>query len=101
MLFCQSLQPVCFRLTLLKFSYLDDLTVGDKISAVATDVLHIVDVRSRMSLHLYADKCELFCHQGIQVTDPLLASFQRTSVEDATLLGAPFFRGAEVDRTWS
>jgi len=43
----------------------------------------------------------LVCNPSTAVVDPLLQSFTRRSVDDASLLGAPLFTGPELDRAWS
>ena len=40
-------------------------------------------------------------HPECGVTDPTLLSFQRISVADAELLGAPLFPGSSLDKVWA
>jgi hypothetical protein len=54
-----------------------------------------------MGLTLNVGKCELFCHPNTSITDPLLLSFTRRNLKDASLLGAPLFIGPELDDAWS
>ena len=41
-----------------------------------------------MGLSLNVAKCELIAHTDLQIDDPLLQSFERVEISDATLLGA-------------
>jgi len=54
-----------------------------------------------MGLHLNVSKCELIAHQQSVVTDELLRSFLRVDVHNASLLRAPLFYVAELDKPWS
>jgi len=47
----------------------------------------------KIGLNLSISKCELISCPGCCVTDKTLLSFQRTSVANAELLGAPLFTG--------
>ena len=38
---------------------------------------------------------------GTSIADPLLQSFERIAVKDATLLGAALFHGPVLDSTWA
>ena len=102
LLFCNTIQPMLSSLeSELKLGFLDDFSVGGPAETVAADVARIVKEGGEMGLHLNASKCELIAHQGSSVTDELLQSFLRVNVRDVSLLGAPLFHGAELDKSWS
>jgi hypothetical protein len=61
----------------------------------------IVTEGSELGLALNVSKCELITHDDLPVTDSFLTRFVRTSVGEATLLGAPLFPGPALDRAWS
>jgi len=59
-----------------------------------------------MDLNLNAAKCELVAHPGLIVDvwmtpTPLLRTFSRVELGDATLLGAPLFPGRVLNDFWS
>ena len=83
----------------LKLGYLDDVSLGGPVETVAADVARIAKVGGDMGLHLNASKCELIAHQFSSVNDDLLRSFLRVDVRNASLLGAPLFHGAELDKS--
>jgi hypothetical protein len=85
----------------LTLGYLDDLTMGDRQPTVAADVHRIKEIGENMGLTLNIGKCELFCHPNTSIADPLLLSFKRRSLNEASLLGAPLFIGPELDEAWS
>jgi hypothetical protein len=102
LLFSMTIQPLLASLaSVLTLGYLDDLTVGDKQSIVVADVQRVKDIGENMGLTLNVSKCELFCHPNASITDPLLLSFSRRGINDASLLGAPLFIGSELDDAWS
>ena len=65
--------------------------------AIAQDVQRIIEVGDSMGLHLNIVKCELISSPDFQVSDATLKSFPRTSIADASLLGAPLFPGVVLD----
>ena len=80
---------------------MDDLTLGGPKEAIAQDVKRIIDVGESMGLHLNIAKCELISSPDFQVSDTTLRSFSRTSIADASLLGAPLFPGVVLDEAWA
>jgi hypothetical protein len=102
LLFSLTIQPLLAGLTsVLSLGYLDDLTVGDKQTVVAADIQRVKDFGENMGLTLNISKCELFCHPNTSIVDPMLRSFSRRNINDASLLGAPLFVGPELDDAWS
>jgi len=102
LLFSMTIHPLLTSLKSgLTLGYLDDLTVGDKQSIVAADVQRVKDIGEHMGLTLNVSKCELYCHPNTSIDDPLLMSFTRRGLNDATLLGSPLFIGPELDDAWS
>ena len=85
----------------LDLGYLDDLTIGGAVDVVAKDVQKVVEVGGRLGLTLNVSKCELIAHDKLIIQDALLQSFSRVSIGNATLLGAPLFTGAALDRAWA
>jgi hypothetical protein len=61
----------------------------------------IIIIGENMGLTLNVTKCELFYHPKTAIDDPLLLSFTRHGLNDASLLGAPLFIGPELDDAWS
>ena len=102
LLFCNTVHPLLESLESdLLIGYLDDLTLGGAQSVVARDVERVIESGHSMGLDLNVGKCELIVQPGTQVTHPLLQSFQRVDVVDASLLGAPLFTGQTLDRFWA
>ena len=101
LLFCNTIQPLLTSLdSELNLDYLDDVTLGGPVDAVASDVAKIAKVGGDMGLLLNPSKCELVAHPGILVNDNRLQSFQKVDPNDATLLGAPLFPGSVLDQAW-
>ena len=63
--------------------------------------LRVKEIGESIGLLLNISKCELVCHPNTSTADPLLLSFTRHNMNDASLLGAPLFTGPELDRAWS
>jgi hypothetical protein len=68
---------------------------------VSDNVQRIIEVGSKMELALNTSKCELICHVDLETFDPLLSSFKRVDIAEATLLGASLFAGKALDEVWS
>jgi hypothetical protein len=101
LLFCNTEQPLLDSLgSELTLGFLDDLTLGGEQNVVAEDVARIDEVGRGMGLVLNVSKCELIAHPDSVVTDPQLQSFRRLPPEEASLLGAPLFRGPVQDGFW-
>ena len=64
-------------------------------------IIIIIIIGESIGLSLNISKCELVCHPNTSIADPLLQSFARRNMNDASLLGAPLFTGPELDRVWS
>ena len=75
--------------------FLDDLTVSGNDNYVVDDLDAIINVGSKMGLHLNASKCEVIAQPDIAIADHRLSHFQRIDISGALLLEAPLFR-AEV-----
>jgi hypothetical protein len=102
LLFSNAIHPLLLSLeSNLTMGYLDDLTLAGSQAQVGTDVRRVQDVGKSMGLVLNVNKCEAIVKPGFDITDPLLASFQRITPEDATLLGAPLAHGPALDSMWS
>jgi hypothetical protein len=101
LLFCNTIHPLLLSLQAdLNMGYLDDLSVGGPVDAIADDVVKISTAGQKLGLTLNAAKCELIAHPDLVVEDPLLRSFQRVTVPEASLLGAPLFEGPALDQAW-
>ena len=85
----------------LTLGYLDDLTLGGDQNQVARDVQRVIEEGRSMGLVLNISKCELITDPCTTVANPVLQSFQRIPIQDASLLGAPLFPGPVLDRFWS
>jgi len=102
LLFSNTIQPLLESLeSELPLGYLDDLTLGGPQSVVAADVRCVTEVGQATGLVLNVNKCELISHPSTVVSDPALQSFQRVSVSDTVLLGAPVLQGQSLDKHWS
>src|SRR5437899_1316571 len=94
LLFCLAIHPLLESLSSdLVFGYLDDLTIGGKISDVEDDVKRVTDVGSGMGLTLNVSKSELVSRNDVTADGGTLSSFSRVEAKDLTLLGAPLFSG--------
>jgi hypothetical protein len=101
LLFCNAAQPLLESLEAqLTLGYMDDVTLGGLQSVVAKDIRRVLDVGASMGLMLNTAKSELIAHPDTTVNDPLLQSFCRVTVADASLLGAPIFTGPVLDGVW-
>ena len=101
LLFCNTIHPLLSSLhASLNLGYLDDVTLGGSVKTVASDVAEVIRAGAELGLSLNVSKCELIANKDFQVDDILLQSFHRTEFEDATLLGAPLFPGAALDKAW-
>ena len=103
--------PLCFSNTIhplllsldstLNLGYLDDVSLGGPMDVVAADVATIIKTGSQLGLSLNISKCELITHSGFNVTDSILSSFTRVSLDNAVLLGAPLIPGPALDEAWA
>jgi len=85
-LFCSTIQPMLSSLECdLTLGYLDDVTLGGPATTVASDVSTIASTGDDMGTLLNAAKCELITRPDLSVKDPLLQSFVRVDVTNATL----------------
>jgi len=101
-LFSNTLRPLLQSLvSVLTLGYLDDVMLGGSIDIVAADVQTIIAQGEAMGLCLNNMKCEIIAHQQTVITDATLCSFSRVAIEDATLLGVPFFAGRVLDEAWA
>jgi hypothetical protein len=74
--------------------YLNDLTLCSPEKAIAQD-------EESMGLHLNIIKCELISNRDFQVFDATLRSSSKTSIADASLLGASLFPDVVLDQAWA
>jgi len=101
-LFCCAISPLLSSLQSdLTLGYLDDLTLAGHKDTVASDIRHVVEDGGKLGLQMNPSKCEVICHSDLDISDPMLQTFTRTAVTDATLLGAPLFHGSVLDGTWT
>jgi len=75
----------------LRFGFMDDLTLGGSGQAVAEDVEVIMKAGADMGLKLNTSKCELITHPGCRVNDPTLLSFLQIQVTEAELTNVDRF----------
>jgi len=68
---------------------------------VARDVQRIIEVGNSIGPSFNVNKCELIADPATTIADPLLQSFERIAVKDATLLGAALFHGPTLDSVWA
>ena len=70
LLFCNTIHPMLSCLhAKLNLGYLDDVTLGGPVDAVASDVAEIARTGSAMGLSLNVAKCELIAHTDLQIDD--------------------------------
>ena len=101
LLFCLAIQPLLNSLASnLAFGYLDDVTLGGPLSAVASDVATIVNKGASLGLDLNPGKCEVISHSGT-ISHPQFAGFRQVLPSSATLLGSPLSSGSAMDATIS
>ena len=93
LLFCITIQLLLHMLRSELFvGYIDDITIGGHISTVDDDVTIIRHNGPSLGLHLSITKCALI--SSIMPVQPQsLNEFIAVSPPDASLLGAPLFRG--------
>ena len=93
-MFCCAISLNSLQLTL---GYLDDITFAGHKDTVASHIRHVVEDGGKLGLQLNPSKCEVICHSDLDISDPMLQTFTRTAVTDATLLDAPLFQGSVLD----
>ena len=102
LLFSSTIQPLLESLASpLTLGFFDDLTVVGSQKSVADDIDAIINVGSKMGLHLNVSKCEVIAHADTIIADQRLSDFQRIDISEALLLGAPLFRGFTLDEAWA
>ena len=103
LLFCLTIHPLLQDIKAEFVSgYLDDIGLGGPVNVVTADIRQLENKVCQFGLHLNHHKCEV-----IVLTNNLTNStswdrdklaFQKVSIEDATLLGAPITTGKGVDK---
>jgi len=83
----------------MKRGFFDNVSLGGPVGTVAADVARIAKEGGEMGLHLNTLKCELIAHQVFTAIDERFGSSLRVDVHNASLLGAPLFHGAELDKS--
>jgi Reverse transcriptase (RNA-dependent DNA polymerase) len=102
LLFSNTIQPMLEDVhSDLRLAYLDDVTLGGPEEVVSKDVDYIVAEGGKMGLRLNESKCELLAQDHFIPKVGRFGTFTRIRLPDATLLGAPLFRGAAQDDAWS
>jgi hypothetical protein len=104
------LGPLLFSLTLhpllsslksnLRFSYLDDVTVGGVRASAEEDVRRLIEESRKIGLCINISKCEII-HAGSDITCdfPILSTFTHLLPDEDNLLGAPLLPGSLMDAT--
>ena len=83
----------------MRVGFLDDLTLGGKLEAVARDVMVVVGLGTQLGLHLNPSKCEIIT-VGEHTDIPCAFSrYAKTEKDDLCLLEALLFREAALDVT--
>ena len=83
----------------LKVGYLDDVTLSGPRQIAVDDIKTIISKSEDMGLELNAAKYEVtYGDSSTPRDDPILKTFQRTEIDDLTLLGAPILSGRAVDK---
>ena len=97
LLFCLTIQPLLRSLSS-EFiaAYMDDLTLGGRISAVAADVQTIALEGLKYGLQLNSSKCEAITLCGLISSGNAFEDFLQFTPGTATLLGAPFSTGQAI-----
>ena len=98
LLFCLTIQPILNSLrSNLTVSFLDDLTLGGPEFIVADDVNSIIRQAASVGLELNVQKCEIICSPMKVLQEEIFGDFIRFTLPQATLLGAPLFKGSAMD----
>jgi hypothetical protein len=92
LLFCPTIQPLLRSLSSELIAYMDDLTLGGCVCAVAADVTTISSAGVKYGLLLNSSKCEAIIPCGFSAHSAL-DGFLHFTVDTATLLGAPLSTG--------
>ena len=98
--FCFATHPLLRRLiSERKVGCLDDVTLSGPRQIVVDDIKTILSKSEELGLELNAAKCEVtYGDSSTPHDDPILKIFQRTKMDDLTLLGAPILSGRAVDK---
>ena len=83
----------------LVIGYIDDVTLGGTISSVQRDVDYIRVHGASFGFELNITKCELISKSPSQLSSSTLNNFIQVLSSEASLLGAPLFRGSCLDNT--
>src|SRR5664279_3829707 len=98
LLFCITVHPLLSSLVSnLVLGFLDDFTVGGSVTSVSKDIDLIATESARLGLHLNVEKCELISQESIMGLPQSLLDFSHVTLPNATLLGAPLFKGKALD----
>ena len=101
LLFSLTLHPLLSSLkSVLRFGYLDDVTVGGEAASVEDDVDMLRLESPRIGLNLSISKCEVISSQTMSQF-PILSSFIHQLPVEASLLGAPLLAGPSMDTALS
>ena len=101
LLFCITVHPLLSSLVSnLVLGFLDDFTVGGSVTSVSKDIDLIATESARLGLHLNVEKCELISQESIMGLPQSLLDFSHVTLPNATLLGAPLFKGKALDDAW-
>ena len=93
LLFCLTIQPLLRSLSSeLIAAFMDDLTLGGQVSAVAADVNTILSDGFKYGLQINSSKCETITLRGLSPNSSF-DGFQHFTPNTATLLGAPLSSG--------
>ena len=76
---------------------MDDITTGDPVASVASDIKVILNDGSAKGMHLNVTKCELISNYIPPSIVPL-DQFVHVKPDVATLLGAPLLTGKALDK---
>ena len=98
--FCLIIHPLLRGLiSELKVGYLDDVTLSDPRQIAVDEIKTIISKSEDLDLELNAAKREVTYGDTFTPHDyPILKTFQRTEMEDLTMLGAPILPGRTEDK---
>ena len=98
LIFCLTIHPTLLSLkSEFLIGYMVDITIGDPVASIASDIKVIIDDGSAEGMHLNVAKCELIS-KDVSPTMVPLDQFIHVKSDAATLLGAPLLAGNALDK---
>jgi hypothetical protein len=99
LLFCLAIHPLLTHCgSELRIGYLDDLTFGGELPALAVEIGRLRIGAAALGLTLNDGKCEVISSAPNPVLPSSVSQFAMVNTSDATILGAPLLQEGAMDK---